>query len=203
MIRQSVPAALAAFAILAATGARAETHTYENLGTCVWQNVGQTEKDGFKAVYTASPTATDMKAPMQYLQSHDAVLQKAFFACNPTAGISETLRDGLIAAEAIQFGAAGELAASRHITREQLDQAWKDAPDDARRCALTRALVVYTGQKAQCDDLHVMVWFPKRFGLDLAAPADKADASQVLMFVIARAEQAWAEDLIMRQQRRG
>ncbi|MGZ3305968.1 MAG: hypothetical protein ACXU8U_08920 [Asticcacaulis sp.] len=203
-----IATAAAAFLALAATCRAQDTApqtAQPDLGACVWAHVPESDKSAFAAVYhkaTLDGLQTHMGEVAQYLQSQETQLDQAVTACVPAQGVPPLWRQAMVISQALQSGASAELLASRHIGRPELDDAWAQAPDDARQCTLANAAKSLGVSGETCPDSRATFWFLTHLGIDKNHPSDRADALQILLYFSAKAQGLYATRLITQSEQK-
>jgi hypothetical protein len=155
---------------------------------CVWNKVSGADRQSFLNAYRA-----DMQKGMAVLTKLDAASRRDFAACVGRSDAPSMLVSAAVASEAIQYGAADHLSASRQITRAQLDAAWAAAPAAARTCVIAQAAKPFGLNATPCPDNAAPLWFTAHFKV---ADSDRTDASQVLFYYVAKAQSGWTQGLV-------
>ena len=178
--------ALALWAVIAPS-----TTFAEGVGACAWAKAGGPEHEAFRAAYHQS-----IQVGMAQLSSADWQLRAYVKECAQGADPPKLWVQGAVGSQAIQDGAAEELAATLKISRSSLDAAWTQAPADARQCTRANAAKAFGINDQQCPDAKAPTWFLQRLGISPAT--DRADAVQALYYFNAKAQDEWAEGFIAR-----
>jgi hypothetical protein len=161
----------------------------QGVGACAWAKRTPQDRQAFLAGYHEG-----MQRGMAVLSKDDVRLREAVAACTDRQDIPKMWAQAAVAARAIQDGAATELS-GRGIGRDQLDQAWLLAPDEARACVRANAAKpLGVGGAPACPEARAPIWFVERFKLSPAR--DRAAAGQVLIYVNAKAQEDWVEALL-------
>ena len=183
----SVRSGLTALALCAVV---APFTTYaEGVGACAWAKAARPEHEAFRAAYHQS-----IQAGMAQLSSADGQLQAFVKECTYGTDMPKLWVQGAVGSQAIQDGAAEELAATLKIPRSSLDAAWTQAPADARQCTRANAAKAFGINDQQCPDPKAPGWFLQRLGISPAT--HREDAVQALYYFNAKAQDEWAEGLI-------
>ena len=184
----SVRSGLAALALCAVIAP--STTFAEGVGACAWAKAAGPEHEAFRAAYHQS-----IQVGMAQLSSADGQLQAYVKECAHAADLPKLWVQGAVGSQAIQDGAAGELAPTLKLPRSSLDAAWTQAPADARQCTRANAAEAFGINDQQCPDPKAPGWFLQRLGISPAT--DREDAVQALYYFNAKAQDEWAEGLIV------
>jgi len=197
-------AIFAAALLDAAPAVDASTLHASTLGACAWSHVSAADKADIAAAYQRD-AATDMAAHSRELgqafQAKKAAFDAAFAQCDATPGIPARWSEGVVAAEAEKFGTATLLETSRHLTRADLDADWRDAPEDARQCALVDAARFYGATDKTCANISSTGWFLTHLGIKRSDTGARDDAMLIISYMHATAEGGVAAALIARFER--
>lgn len=101
--------------------------------------------------------------------------------------------DAAVDSQAIAHAAADLLSSKLGIGPERLRTAWLQADPDARQAAMSNAAKIFGLNDQPAVDPRKALWFLQ--ALDVA-PTNAETAAQVLIYMNAQAQSAWAETLI-------
>jgi len=199
--------AIVAAALLDTAPATDPTTLHAALGACAWSHVSAADKADIAAIYQRD-AATDILAHGRELglalQAKEAVWRAAFTQCDATPDIPVRWVDGVVVAEAQMFGTATLLEASRHLTRADLEDDWRAAPEDARQCVLVDAAHFPGATDKTCTDMASTAPFLTHLGISRSDKGARNDAALIITYMHAKAEGAVAAALISRfEQARG
>ena len=196
--------ALAAWAPVAkasdAEGPGAQGPVTQTLGTCAWSHVPAADRAAILGDYhqaSVEGILAHMPDFSRGLEARDEILHQAFLACDSRPDIPRHLYSSLLAAQAIQSGAAAELDAAHltfrpHISRDKLDDAWSEAPEASRQCVRAHVGKDFGVTDLTCPDLKPTFWFLRKFGLNPYIKSDQPVAAQILIFYAAKAQDEFA-----------
>jgi hypothetical protein len=174
---------LASLGLALATTAQAQT-----VGGCAWSRVAAQDRQAFLSAYHAG-----MQSGMAALKAQDPQLEGYLSDCAQRSDVPALWAQVAIGSQAIQDGAASELLAA-HITRAQLDDAWRDAPAASRECARANAAKAFGLDGQVCPDPKASLWFLQE--LRLSPQADRTASVQVLYYIAAKGQEDLDEALI-------
>lgn len=161
-----------------------------DIGGCAW---GALPKSDRAAVLEAYKLETE--AGMVALRERDGAVRKAVERCAGIKDIPRLWAAGAVASVAIQEGVSQQLSASG-ISRSALERAWIEAPEAARQCTRANAAKAFGLTNEPCPDRAAPAAFIRTLGVDPVA--NRATAMQIVFFMNARAQEMWANGLIMR-----
>lgn len=168
------------------TSASAETS-----GACVWRMMAESDRQAYLRAYR-----TDPRGSTAVLSKNDGVLQKSFAACVGRSDVPALLSQGAIASQAMQEGAAAEVAAHYRISRDRLEAAWREAPPQTLACFRAAGAKPFGVEQPPCPDPKAPFWFADKFGL--SPSVDTRGAAHVTIYYVAKAQGMWAQAAIER-----
>ena len=149
-----------------------------------WAKAAGSEREAFLTAYQQR-----IQSGMAQLSSADTQLERFVAQCADRNDLPRLWAQEVVASVAIQDGAATTLLASLKVPRAALDAAWVEAPAAPRDCARANAAKVFGVTGPTCPDVGAPVWFLQHLGISLAT--DCANATQVLYYFNAKAQQEW------------
>jgi hypothetical protein len=183
----------ASFGIVGATlllcmPVQAQTAKPGDLGGCVWSRLPPETRQEFLSAYRGS-----IQEGMKALGKHDAVIGAAIAPCAGRSDIPARLGKSAAASQAIQNGAANELAA-HGITAAMLEATWQKATPEDTQCVRANAAKIFGIPDQACPNPAADLVLLK--SLNLSLQANRAAASQALFYFNAKAQEEWAEALM-------
>ena len=161
-----------------------------DLSDCVMSHMSDADKTEIAAAFhhareVGVDRSSDTVVPL--IEAKVVSLAPAFAQCDATPGLPPKLWKSAIDAAVVEYGVAGELQASRAITRTRLDAAWQAAPDGIRRCEYASAGKLFD-IKLSCDVDGPINWYTTNLGIDGNTQADYQDAGFVGMYMYTKAK---------------
>lgn len=158
------------------------------VSACAWAKAPAEDRAAFLSAYASS-----MQTAAAFLSGRDDQLRAGVLQCANRADIPKLWARAAIGSQAIQQGAASQIASKGGPDRNQLDKSWQEAPATPRDCVRANAAKAF-GLNPTCPDPKAPLWFLQR--LHISVEAQRPLAEQVLIYFNAKAQSEWADAFI-------
>lgn len=166
------------------------------LSSCIWSHVPDSEKSAFVDAYHS---ATDNSGRSTYafaqafLQARDTVLMEAVSTCTNDATVPKRLARAYVTSLFMQSGSSNELARSRKIKLDDLENAWNHVPQASFDCLKAHAAVSYGIPVEKCTNVALIDPLFKSIDVDIS---DQVGVQQALIYFNGKAGAGWGEYLV-------